>query len=797
MDPAEVATADQLAGCLTTLRLRRDLSLADLAKAARDLPARPGFARALAKSTVSDMCAGKSVPSDETLRTFLAVCAVPPADVPLWLAAAARARTADDDRPQGARRVRDASPRGLGVHAAIEVPGAAGELPGYVPRDLDEQLRATIRGGTGFTLLVGSSSVGKTRSAYEALLAELPDRWLFHPDDPAQLAAFAAAPSAHTVVWLDEIQRYLSHGLTAGTIRALMNAKHPPVIIGTLWPDAFQAFRAPPAGTDDDPFAPQREVLNLATVLVVQPALTAAERDRAVSAAATDPRLAATLASSYGMTQALAAAPELIHRWEAAPDRASWALIAAAADARRLGVESPLPAALLRAAVPGYLSATERAKAAAGWFDTALRYATTELHGAAAVLQPVAVDMGAPTGYVIADYVLQHAARLRRTEIPPEPVWSAYAEHLGDADRLAAGNAAADRKLFRQANRLYRAAGPLGLPELAHMQLRTGHDEAAEDTWAEAITTLDDNSSRVWLAGRLAAKGRHDEAERLLRDAIAAGASDGHSRLGAQLAEWGRLDEAEEVLRAGVAGDDPDAWFGLAQVLEQQGRPDEAERSLREAIATDRYDETPGLGGGPRYWLLVLLRKQGRDDDAERLILDSMAADVTEARHWYAELLDANGRTDEVEQVWRDAIAADAGDQAAWYQLSWHLLAQDRAGDALDLWRVAIAAGAPPGHTGMAAVLEQLGRTEEAEQARRAAIAAGEPDARTHLAELLASQERTAEAEQLVWDAVAAGENTALGAPVQLLKKLGRTEEAEQIERYGLNPDGSIATGRL
>jgi hypothetical protein len=203
-------------------------------------------------------------------------------------------------------------------------------------------------------------------------------------------------------------------------------------------------------------------------VLVVSPDLSAAERDRASAASAADPRLAITLTSSYGMTQALAAAPELIRRWEAAPDRHTWALIAAAADARRVGVRSPLPADLLRAAVPGYLTPTERAKAPVDWFEAALGYATIELYGAASVLEPVAVEMGAPTGYTLADYVYQHALRTRSTAVPPQTAWSAYAEYLtGGTDRLAAGEAAQDRMLYREAERLYRSAGPDALPALA------------------------------------------------------------------------------------------------------------------------------------------------------------------------------------------------------------------------------------------------------------------------------------------------------------------------------------------
>jgi hypothetical protein len=156
-------------------------------------------------------------------------------------------------RPPGAVRVAEADPRQLGVHAAISVPGAPDDVPPeYVPRDVDDaehgvgaKVAAAARRG-GFVLLVGGSSVGKTRCAVEAVKALLPEWWLVHPAGPDQVAALAVAPVPRTVVWLDELQRYLDgeHGLTGGVARALLNAPHPAVIIGTLWPDRYIAYTA-------------------------------------------------------------------------------------------------------------------------------------------------------------------------------------------------------------------------------------------------------------------------------------------------------------------------------------------------------------------------------------------------------------------------------------------------------------------------------------------------------------------------------------------------------------------------
>ena len=81
-------------------------------------------------------------------------------------------------------RVGETDPRRLGVHAAISAPGVPDEVPPeYVPRDADTAqfgIRARVAAAAergGFVLLVGGSSVGKTRSAAEAVRALLPDWW--------------------------------------------------------------------------------------------------------------------------------------------------------------------------------------------------------------------------------------------------------------------------------------------------------------------------------------------------------------------------------------------------------------------------------------------------------------------------------------------------------------------------------------------------------------------------------------------------------------------------------------------
>ena len=366
----------------------------------------------------------------------------------MWVAA----RMASARPPAGGIRVSQADPRRLGVHAAISVPGVPDEvLPEYVPRDADDGefgVRAKVAAAAergGFVLLVGGSSVGKTRCAFEAVRALLPEWWLVHPAGPGEVAALAAAPTPRTVVWLDELQRYLDgeHGLTGGVVRALLNAPHPAVIIGTLWPDRYTAYTTMPAPGGADPHAREREVLDLAEVVRIGPEFSPAEQDRARAAAARDPRLRVALeAAGYGLTQTLAAAPQLVARWEDArtADPYAWAVLTAALDAARLGARAPLSTDFLRAAAPGYCTSQQQAEAPGNWFEQALAYATGKLHGAVAALSPAGAGMGQIAGYTAADYLIQHASRERRYGRMPASTWDAVLGHVrdpADAARLA------------------------------------------------------------------------------------------------------------------------------------------------------------------------------------------------------------------------------------------------------------------------------------------------------------------------------------------------------------------------
>jgi hypothetical protein len=170
-------------------------------------------------------------------------------------------------------------------------------------------------------VLVGGSSTGKTRLAYETVHTELPDWRLYHPADTAELTSAVAGqqlPQAGWVVWLDEIQHYLTSGLTLATVRALLDPERPMLLLATMWPAWYEQLTSRPAmppgpgrAAEADPNRDARHILTTTTQAVIHLGdFTDQERHRARQLAEQDPRLGTALGDpDFGPTQVLAGAP--------------------------------------------------------------------------------------------------------------------------------------------------------------------------------------------------------------------------------------------------------------------------------------------------------------------------------------------------------------------------------------------------------------------------------------------------------------------------------------------------------
>jgi thioredoxin-like negative regulator of GroEL len=783
-------------------------------------------------------------PGRDTIARIIGDAGVPPSQADVTAVAIVLARAACWDPSDAAGRARDlwvavrmaavrvsaararvseADPRRLGVHAAISVPGVPDEIPPeYVPRDVDAAefgVRAKVAAAAergGFVLLVGGSSVGKSRCAFEAVRALLPDWQLAHPDDPAGVAALAADPPRRAVVWLDELQRYLDgeHGLTGGVVRTLLNAPNPVVIIGTLWPDLYAAYTAMPAPGGRDPHARERQVLDLADIVRIAPEFSQAERDRARAAAVRDKRLAVAFGTAgYGLTQTLAAAPQLVARWEDARTAApyGWAVLTSALDVIRLGARAPLSADFLRAAASGYCTSTQQAEAPEDWFEQAMAYATGKLHGAVAALTPQGAGMSQVRGYAAADYLVQHAAPQRRRERLPASTWDAVLGHFRDpADTARLANSARDRLLYCYAIPLYQHAANAGDVATAMTLAELLRERGDPDGDMQVLRARAD-AARGWAAWELARLSREhgdsDRDEQVLRaradagDAMCASelaellrergdldglrararVGDGYaaSKLAKLLYERGDLVGAEQVLRARADAGDAMCASELAELLYERGDLDGAERVLRARADAD--------DGRAAFQLAELLRERGDLDGAEQVLRARADADDLRCASELVELLRERGDLDGLR------ARARAGDKRAYWGLAELLRERGDLDGAEQVLRAR--ADADDGHAAfqLAELLRERGDLDGAEQVLRARADADDGRAEWGLAELLRERGDLDGAEQVLRAWVNTGDRHAAPELARLLADQGRGEEAERLRRFGLTPDGSIA----
>jgi hypothetical protein len=590
------------------------------------------------------------------------------------------------------------------------------DLPLFVERDKFEEFCDRMRQARtsgGFLLLVGDSSVGKTRLLYEAARTVLPDFAILSPDlgDGHLVNTIAAAtfPLPKLIVWLDELQRFLpgpyltpgSTPITAAAIRQLLDTPTPVVIVGTLWRTYAATLRA----IDPDPTtAMQRPRYPGAVDILTDQRLhetpldtfSDLERTTAVRLAAQDQRLAKAVADrNYNVTEALAGAREVIHRYERATEEQK-AIIHAAVDARRLGIHAPLTEQLLAAAARGYLDAVHPDDT---WFAPALAELTSRSRPqdrATAPLLPVpSTDRATVLGYTVTDYLLQRLTWQRRTIRLSDGAWQALSTQisdLGDLRRLA--DSASNRLLYRYAEHLYRqladagdlvAAARLGsllveqgrvdeaierfealadagaesaASDLANLPVEQGR---AEDLWVRADAG---DKSAAWKLIMLAYQGRFDEIIDQSRI----------KQVPWVLAFQGHAEEAFEILRARANSGDRSADKQLDDLLAHSCDPRLGHiLDVRKLRAKVDGDYAPA-------WLVRLLIYQGRFGRV-RALAD---AGHEHAAQQLAYVLAALGRIDEL----RDRAAA--GDRFADEQLPWVLAHRGRVDEAIEILRARI-----------------------------------------------------------------------------------------------------------
>jgi hypothetical protein len=619
-DVSSAGTWRELANCLSIMQARTELSYADLERSAGPM---------LARGTVSDLLSGHGPMPRPVLESLLTAWETPSAYRLAALATWDRlTEDARRDRP-GMPRFADLTAHELRVHAAIRSGGAESGLPRYVRRKFDDELESAIRDGAGqgcFVLLVGQSSTGKTRSLYEAVGKVVPQWWLAQPESTAEVVRLMDGPAEQTVVWLNDLDRFLGSTppLTKATMSTLVKAGM--IVVGTLWYAEYNRLTSLRRSTD-------RDLVEYARLISVEPRFTDEEEQAAHREARRDRRIRIALSTrDVGLTQVLAAGPDLLLHWEQAPPYAH-AAITAAADAHRLGVHAPLSTELLLSAMSGYLTPTQQAADLATWKHEIDTYATKLVHDTVAALKPmVGHRPGQQAGFAAADYLAQSLRQRNRTQCPPESLWIALIDRLDSADDLRrVSEAAAARMRYQLQERALRRLCELD-DGAAHVDLAAFL--ARQDRLPEAIAALverahrrpDDEQATAALAETFALQARaeplrgarraellHDGGEAAgLRDRAAAGDQLAADDLAALLAERGALDELR---------DRADAGHRLAADL------------LAELLATHRrLAELTARAQGGDEAARLRLRKVAAEEQESAAEVDALRAEVQDGR---------------------------------------------------------------------------------------------------------------------------------------------------------------------
>jgi tetratricopeptide (TPR) repeat protein len=527
-------------------------------------------------------------------------------------------------------------PTVLGVHparhlppeTAADLPAGAANQPLYVPRDGDVDLREMLV-TPGFVLITGDSTSGKSRTAFEAIAAALPDHTLVAVREKRSVASVLSRLNQmhNAVLLLDDLERFLGDGgITSNAVFQLTNArKH--YIVATIRSAELEKYDS----TDQGSRIVNRDILAtlaLARRIDLPRMFSESEQHRAQTRARLDQRIAEALqhTDTFGFAEYLAAGPELMDRYRAAREggdhmRAA-ALCAAAIDCRRAGLTGPLPRTLLAELAPEYLPVRGGARVAGEPEADAWQWATT-------VRQTTALltDIGGGSVAVF-DYLVDEVTRTATSPVT-DTVLRACLNIADTADIMRVGTTARVHARYQIALDAYAMA------HRARIAASGSSSEPALAAWGHFAAVLRvmgkireaEREHCAVLQARLATLGPDD-----------AGTLASRNNLALVLHDLGRLAEAEaehrivHEARARTLGADHPATLtnrnNLAMVLHDLGQFDEAEQIHCEVLRA--YDklllDARSVGAPGTVNAAAVLATLGRLEDAEaehRAVLDT------------------------------------------------------------------------------------------------------------------------------------------------------------------------------
>jgi Tfp pilus assembly protein PilF len=238
-------------------------------------------------------------------------------------------------------READAHRAGVKRTAHDNEPGGAP----YVPRRIDEDLNRALATAV-CVIITGKANAGKSRAAWEAVSGSMPDAVFITPRNRAAIGPLliddaAAVGDRPAVVWLDELREFLADGSGDGLDAVVLDevrARRPRWRLLATWRDDDREEVTRGGELDRN----VRELLEHDGVarpyLPVRPSPSELRQAELKYPAENFDR-------DVGIGEHLTATPELLRDYELREqeDPFSWALVRAAADWRRLGMDKPMP----------------------------------------------------------------------------------------------------------------------------------------------------------------------------------------------------------------------------------------------------------------------------------------------------------------------------------------------------------------------------------------------------------------------------------------------------------------------
>ncbi|MFF9494105.1 tetratricopeptide repeat protein [Streptomyces flaveolus] len=647
----------------------------------------------------------------------------------------------------------------------------------YVGRDVDENIVQAIKPGC-FLLLVGDSTAGKSRTAFEAAQRLLGDYRVFMPFDGSEtaIASELMKHDARLLLWLDDLDVFLAPpAVSVRTIDEI--AEKNGVVLATIRAERYNELSL---REDRSAFNAERllvrnarQIMSRASKFFLDRRWSAEEIDRAQTSS--DPRMADALshADEYGVAEYLAAGPQLYEEW-----RNAWApgghpraaaLVASAIDFKRAGISRPVGVGELLKAHEYYLEQNGGIRLRPESFEQAISWATDPLHATTSLLVPYEAGT-----YKAFDYLVDKVANSETLKEIPDIIWDEVLSGKWDFDFHTVGEYAAKTGRTDLAEKAYRIAEDSDSEGRGAFRLGHVFDTAGEYDQAEAWYERSANSGNVRALVNLGylymRKNDSAQAEKFLQVAVQKGEEKAALGLTVILLHQNRIDEADTwCLFAEEKGLKP-AKILRADICMAKGNIDQAEKAYQESMATFPGRAAAGLG-------LVHLRRKEFSQAISHFQVAAHKNDHNALRsmaYCYSELRNH----DKAQELSRQYIKEHPDHAVAYFDLGLYLSRANNVTEAESAYRKAIELGDNRAITNLANLLSNAERYDEAEELYLSALEKQDGKARSGLAHLYRLTGRFSAAIRMLRDLVREGHQAAYKEMGRVQEDLGRTNLA-------------------